>query len=532
MLPLLFLACAKVGAPAGGPVDKTPPAITAHLPAADAVSVPLGTQVELAFSEGMDHTRTETALFISPTSPVECIWRGSRLHLSFPQGLKPDQTYVITLGTGARDLRGNALTQSFTLAFATGTQLNQGRIEGRVFSRHQPAGSAYVWAYGLKPGDRDLLADPPDYRTQTGSDGRYSFSRLPAGAYRIAAFADADADQSWDAGEALALPAADLALEEGAALPAGELDLFPQGNPPPRLQRVQALDQQRLLLLFDREVALARTALELSGLAVELLYQLPGDRRKLYARTAPQTAGKAYTISHLEVEGQPLKWRESLKGDASVRGSSRPDQTPPSLVSTYPTAAGTLISQDSLVLVFSEAMAPTELGEIWIASDSTQTPAGRWLWQAAAALTFAPQPPWAPGDHRLQGRTTALRDLAGLPLRDSLFTLSFTVSASTCRLAGQVLSPTGTPVRAWVGARNAERSEQVQADAGGHFLFADLGPGTYRVFAFFDRNLNQEQDRGTLEPFLPSEPYTCLPEAVTLAPSAVREGLELHLVAP
>lgn len=507
-------------------MDKTPPAITAHFPAADAVSLPLDTQVELAFSEGMDHTRTETALFISPTSPVECTWRGSRLHLSFPQGLKPDQTYVITLGTGARDLRGNALAQSFTLAFATGTQLNQGRIEGRVFSRHQPAGSAYVWAYGPELSDRHLLADPPDYRTQTGSDGRYNFSRLPAGAYRIAAFADADADQSWDAGEALALPAADLTLEEGAALPAGDLDLFPQGNPPPRLQRVQALDQQRLLLLFDREVALARTTLELSGLAVELLYQLPGDRRKLYARTAPQAAGKAYTISHLEVEGQPLKWREP------VRGSSRPDQTPPSLVSTYPAAAGTLVSQDSLVLGFSEAMAPTELGEIWVAGDSTQTPAGRWRWQAPAVLAFVPQPPWAPGDHRLQGRTTALRDLAGLPLRDSLFTFNFTVSAPTCRLAGQVLSPTGTPIRAWVDARNTERSEQVQADAEGRFLFADLGPGTYRVFAFFDRNLNQEQDRGTLEPFLPSEPYTCLPEAVTLTASAVREGLELHLVAP
>lgn len=525
-LPLLFLACAKVGTPAGGPVDKIPPAIAAHFPAADAVSVPLDTQVELVFSEGMDRSRTEAALFISPTSPVECSWRGSRLHLHFPQGLKPDQTYVITLGTGARDLRGNALAQSFTLAFATGTQLNQGRIEGQIFDRHQPAGTAHVWAYGLNQGDHHLLVDPPDYRTQTGSDGRYTFSRLPAGSYRIAAFADADADQRWETGEALALPAADLKLEEGAALPAGDLDLFSQGNPPPRLERVQALDQQRLLLLFDREVAPERTTLEVEGLAVELLYQLPGDRRKLYARTAPQVAGKAYAISRLEVEGQPLKWREPM------RGSGRPDQTPPSLASTRPAAAGTLVSQDSLVLVFSEAMAAAELGEIWVAGDSTQTPAGRWQWQAPAVLVFVPQTPWAPGDYRLQGRADALRDLAGLALRDSLFTLSFTVPEEACRLAGQILSPAGAPVRAWVGARSAERSYQVQTDAEGRFLFTDLGPGTYRIFAFADRNLNQQQDHGSLEPFLPSEPYACLPEAITLAASAVREGLELHLVAP
>ena len=39
----------------------------------------------------------------------------------FPQGLKPDQTYVITLGSGARP-GGQCSAQSFTLAFATGAR--------------------------------------------------------------------------------------------------------------------------------------------------------------------------------------------------------------------------------------------------------------------------------------------------------------------------------------------------------------------------------------------------------------------------
>ena len=147
-------------------------------------------------------------------------------------------------------------------------------------------------------------------------------------------------------------------------------------------------------------------------------------------------------------------------------------------------------------------------------------------------LVFVPQVPWAPGSYRLQARTSSWRDLAGLPLRDSLLTLSFSVPEQVCRIAGQVLFPAGTPVQAWVGARIGERSYQVQTDAEGRFLFADLGPGAYRVFAFADRNLNQQQDRGTLEPFLPSEPYACLPEVLTLAASAIREGLELRLVVP
>jgi uncharacterized protein (DUF2141 family) len=515
-LPLLFWACAKVGPPAGGSVDKIPPTIPSHLPAADAVQVPL---------DSMERSRTEAALFISPTSPVQYHWQGSRLRLHFPQGLAADQTYVITLGTGARDLRGNTLAQSFTLAFATGPQLNQGRLEGRVFAQHQPTASAHVWAYRLKPGPHRLLTDPPDCRTQTGSDGHYVFSRLPAGSYRLVAFADGDADQSWDAGEALALPAADLELAEGATLQAGDLGLWaPAANP--QLTRVQPLDQERLLLLFDQEVDPEQVALEIQGLSVELLYQVPGDRRKLYVRTAPQQAGRSYPVTRLEVAGQPLEWREP------VRGNGRPDQAPPTLATTRPAPGGNLTPQDSLVLVFSEAMAPAELADLWVASDSTQSPAGRWQWRSPAVLTFIPQVPWPPGSYRLQGRTTALRDLAGLPLRDNLFTLTMAVPEQACRLSGRVLSPTGTPVQAWVGAQGPERCWLVQTHREGSFDFTGLGPGNYRVFAFADLNLNQGQDRGTLEPFLPSEPYTCHPEALTLAASAVREGLELHLVAP
>lgn len=520
---LLLWACAKVGPPAGGPVDQAPPAVVAHTPAADAVEVPLDAPVELLFSEAMDRSRTQAALFLSPLSPIEPGWQGRRLRLRFPQGLQPGQTYVITLGTGARDLRGNPLPQSFTLAFATGPRLDQGRIGGRVFSRHQPAGGTHVLAYGLNRGQRRLLADPPDYRTQAGNDGGYAFSRLPAGPYRLVAFADADADQTWDPGEALALPSLDLDLGDADSLRASDLDLFAAPGPP-RLERVQALDQQRLLFLFGQEVDPAQVLLEIAGLPVEFLYQLPPDRRKLYARTAPQEAGRAYPLGRLEIAGQSPEWGEP------VRGVGRPDQTPPALAATRPAAGGILAPQDTLLLIFSEAMVQAELGEVWVADDSAQTPAGRWSWQGPAVLAFAPQAPWTPGTYQLRGRTAGLRDLAGLGLRDSLFALSFTAAPLDCRLGGQVRPPARAPV--WVGALGPEQNYQVQADPEGHFLFADLPPGAYRVYAFADLNLNQQQDRGTLEPFAPAEPYTCLPEALTLAAGAAREDLELELDAP
>lgn len=506
-------------------MDRAPPRVLAHTPAADTTGVAPDTRVELVFSEAMDRRRTEDALFISPTSQVEYRWRGRRLQLHFPEGLQSGRTYVITAGTGARDLRGNALGQSFTLAFATGDRLNQGRVKGRVFNRLQPAGAAHVWAYDLERFAGRLGTDPPDYRTQSGSDGAYEFSRLSAGRYRLLAFADGNSNLGWDAGEPLALPAADLEVTEETQAQAGDLDLFPAALPAPRLMRVQSLNQRRLLLQFDQDVEQRQVVAALEGLAVEGRYQLPHEPRKLYLQTAPQEAGRSYNLE-LAVDGQPLKWREP------VRGSGRPDQAPPSVARQYP-GKGALAPEDSLALVFSEAMAPVALEDIWVPGDSSQIPAGRWKWADPVTLVFAPATPWSPGTHRLRGRTALLRDLGSLALQDSLLIFEFEVPVKSASIAGQIFDRAGAPVAgAWVSAQSQEHSYGARTDAGGHYLLKGLLPGAYRVSAFVDLDLNQQQGRGTLEPFTPSEPYACHPEAVALSPGGSAAGIDLFLTIP
>ena len=127
---LLVTSCAKVGSPSGGPIDKEAPRIISHYPEADALEVAHDAVVEITFSEAMDRERTEEAFFVSPTGPLQLKWRGNRLRVAMP--LARERTYVLTVGTGARDMRGNSLAQSFTLAFATGAQLDLGAVRGRV----------------------------------------------------------------------------------------------------------------------------------------------------------------------------------------------------------------------------------------------------------------------------------------------------------------------------------------------------------------------------------------------------------------
>jgi len=503
MLAAVLVACAKVGPPAGGPVDRTPLRVVDHRPAADATGVGLDAPVEILFSESMERRRTEEALFVSPESRVRPSWRGGK-RLVLDMELLEGRTYVITVGTGARDLRGNALEQSFTLAFATGPHLNQGCIQGRAFREHQPASGAYVWAYDLE-GFSGRMGDPPQYRTQTGRDGGYEFSRLAAARYRVLAFVDENRNRKYDEGEYLGLPAGDLGVGEEDTTRAGDLALVQHVRPRVKVQRVQAVDQRRVLLQFSAPVAAEQLEVGFEGLAVEGLYISPQDRRRAYARTSLQERGEPYFFSKLKLDGQPLEWEEP------VRGSGRTDRTRPELVDRFPQERE-IAPDDTLKLIFSEGMETGELEDFWVESDSTYGPEGTWRWPNLTTLGFVPAAPFVPGSYRLQGRGDLLRDLNGMALEDSVIVFQFRVVEQLGWISGRILG--GQPIR--VTAQCETRTYGAAADSAGRFVLEGLVPGVYTVFAFIDRDGDGAHHAGRLEPFAPAEPYCHYPQSVSL----------------
>jgi hypothetical protein len=517
----LLAACAKVGPPSGGAVDRTPPRITSHHPPADAIGLALDTRVEIVFSESMNRERTEEAIFVSPEVGARYRWRGPRLVVEFESGLQADRTYVVTVGTGALDLRRNALEESFTFAFATGERINQGRIEGWVFRDHQPAGTAHVWVYDLGHFKGRMGSDPPAYRTQSGRDGRYEFSRLSAAQYRLFAFVDKDRDQLYDKGELLALPAGDVQVEEGAQVRAGDLELFRRALLPGRLRRVQALHRTRLLLDFDEAVDPRAVEVGFEGLEVEGLYGVPQEKNKVYALTSPQEPGQPYPFAVLKVSGRAIEWKEP------VRGSGRADCTPPVVSDQFPEDQD-MAPGDTLRLVFSEAMQEGALVDFWVESDSTRALEGHWQWQGKTSLVFVPERPYEPGVYRLQGRGELLRDLAGLALKDPWVKFDFKVLAAQdlAGLRGRV--PAGVkPIRVVAQHQGRERVYRTRAAPSGFYIMADLLPGSYAVFAFEDQNENGVQDHGSLAPFELAEPYYRHPEIVDLSAGGLAEGIDL-----
>ena len=497
------LGCAKQGRPTGGPVDETAPVVVGHQPASDATGVDRLGAVTLLFSEAMDRRRTEEAVFLAPRSDFDSDWKGRRLRITVPGGLAEEHTYVVTVGTDARDLRGNRLEQSFQLAFATGDRLDAGSLSGRVLTAElDPQRGAFVWAYDMELFEGRTGVDPPAYVTQSGADGGFRFDRLAGSRYRIISFLDGNRNQRPDPGEPVGLAPGDTVASADGVAEAGALVLAP-GQLPARVKRIGAVDRRRVLLAFEREVEAADVEVEVGALAVERIYPHPTDPQKVYAVTSAQEPGRTYRPT-VRLAGLPVEVPRE-----PVRGTDRPDRRPPQVVGRRP--QGLTVEADSLILTFSEPMDTTAVpsGEDGAAADSAASlPGGRWRWSGPLSLAFTPEPPLAPGRHQLRVALEGLRDPAGNEPRDSTARLEFELLAppDLASVEGRVSWPAGAaPVQVRLQGPDGPAHGAV-ADSAGAFAFRGIAPGTWRLSAFLDRDGDGEHGLGRLEPYTAAEP--------------------------
>lgn len=499
-----FLAagCAKQGSPGGGAIDQAAPRVVGHRPAADTTGVAVDRPIAIDFSEEMDRERTEEAVFLAPHTDVDLVWSGARLRLEPRAGLAAGRTYVVTVGTEARDLRGNRLESSFSFAFATGARLDSGAVEGRIVDAdHGPARGAFVWAYDMARFDGRTALSPPAYVTQTGADGRYRLDRLATGTYRVIAFQDGNRDQKPDAAEAVSLPAGDVAVAADRVAPGGD-QFLTTGDAEVRVERATAVDRTHIALVLSRPVDAARLSLEFPGLPVRAIYVAADDPRRVFAVTADQEPGRSYR-PRVQLDGRTLAGPEE-----GVRGSARVDTRAPTVTGTEP--AGAVVRADHLVIRFGEAMdtAATPTVTDWVESDSPPAAEGSWRWAGPTRLVFTFARPRPAGVQRLAVRLASVHDLSGRVPADSVAVFAFDVlpEADLCEVSGAARWSAERPVRLALTSATGTVAHAEAAEGGG-FRMAGLAPGTYALYAFVDRDGDGQLSAGHLDPYAPSEPY-------------------------
>ena len=556
LVGMAVIACAREGMPPGGPRDTFSPYVVESDPPPGSTHVPTDVTPAITFNERIEPRSIEGSIFIAPIVEfdTETNWGGDQVRIRFEEPVDGDRTYIITVGTGIRDLRGNRMDSTYVYALSTGAHIDQGEVSGVAVYNDRPARGAYVWAYSLsgKP-DPDPAGTPPDFLTQAGTDGTFGFSHLSADGYRFFAFMDQGRDRLYDAGaDPIGIPTRDVVLSDGK-MEDGPMWFRLAVNDTASLHVVSARpSHQRELNVILNEAA-RRDLVEDAGayailgvedgesLEVTAAYPDLEDSTAVVLVTAPQTRGKGYrlTVSGLEdAWGEPL---DSTRNSVEFTGSSYEDSSPPQMLEVRPGGPGDRsqdIAQSTGIRLFFDE--PVSLGAHAVTlRDSTGTEvAGGLQWISPTAAEFRPDSLlWPRADYVVRVLAGLVQNGSGQALqteRDRSDTLDYSFStidpADYGSLSGRFEDGDASgagPVQVFLFRDREEGAvSELRLDVPGDFRFDSVLPGRYILQAYRDANGNGRFDFGTAMPFTPAERSMVHPDTVE-----VRSGWETEDVA-
>lgn len=240
-------ACAREGAPPGGPVDRRPPVLVKTVPDTFAVVPDFKGPVRFVFderiSEKVSGSTLDDAVLVSPqTGNVRVSHDRQGISVTMGGGFRPDITYRITLLPVLSDLFNNRMHDPVDLVFSTGAAFNKTAVAGMVWDR--VTGKGVPSALVEMTSDSDSLV----YRSETDSAGVYAFRYLPAGRYGLLAFQDQNRNDRPDFSELqgrrrlLIGPTDTLIMNDSTLRP---------DTTPARVTDANALDSMTVVVQFD-----------------------------------------------------------------------------------------------------------------------------------------------------------------------------------------------------------------------------------------------------------------------------------------
>lgn len=203
---LFLIGCATdyKRAPYGGPEDRNNPRIKSSSLSDNSLNVDKDSSIKIYFSEYIDRNSTRNALDISPRSAknkAEVLWYDKSVKINF-SNLGENMTVVLNINPSLKDLRGNTLTDSYSISFSTGDKIDKRKISGKIngaISKDEIIPVNYskvrINLYTLSPDDSLIYGrSEPEYSSGISSDMTFELKNLTSGIYKIVAFNDLNND--------------------------------------------------------------------------------------------------------------------------------------------------------------------------------------------------------------------------------------------------------------------------------------------------------------------------------------------------
>jgi len=195
----LVTHCASEAAPGGGPPDKTPPSLVNVSVITGSTSIAPDQEIVFNFSENIDPDNIEKNVLVFPISNevIHVRTRGRNLSVSPDKEWDPNVVYTLIIGKGVSDIRGNNIEKPIQISFTSGKEIPKNKILGKVNNLDQNI-SATI-AISRKNANPDSVLGFPEYYTQVGPDGDFTFEYLPKEEFYLAGYLDLDESNSYKA---------------------------------------------------------------------------------------------------------------------------------------------------------------------------------------------------------------------------------------------------------------------------------------------------------------------------------------------
>ena len=205
---LLSASCARQGYPNGGPVDKEPPMAKSMSPSNESLHF-TGNRFSIDFDEYIQLKDADNNVIVSPPMNPKPEYKanGRRLEVTLRDTLQPNMTYLFQFKGAVVDFHEGNPLPSLEYAFSTGDAIDSMELRGTVVDAltGKPAEETLsILAYPADAQDSVVALQNPIYMTRSDKQGRFLFSHIRKGDFRIVALDDANKNMRFNPGEAIA----------------------------------------------------------------------------------------------------------------------------------------------------------------------------------------------------------------------------------------------------------------------------------------------------------------------------------------
>lgn len=501
-------SCATPTSPTGGPADKEGPTIVSTRPETGTVNFS-GREIVLEFSEFVDRNSLNNAIVIEPDVGLNYSldWGRKSVAIEFASSLPDLTTIIVTIGTELRDVNGNKLSTPQKIAVSTGPDIDEGSLRGKILDAQTGKGNE---------GQRVLLYRSPfdlsqkaDYIAETDTGGTFQFSYLRQGDYKAFWVDDRNRNKIWDREKERAQPFLKkvVTLDEAEADTLSTLYLAPADTVSPQLQGIGLFSSRRMRLRFSEsirlqdqtEISITDTLGKVSSDAFPL-YIPPSDPYVLFVQSRNTLAPERSYVMHVKQVSDLIG---NVTDSTAYRftGSAQEDTTEQRVIRRR--YRNGIYPDESIEVVYA---APIQSGPV---IDSVKIVKGTDLLRENKGveavrnrLRIKPEGRWEPGlEYELR-----IWD----PIQGDYISFSpeiwFEKRQGKLNIMREDTTDSGTPTLTLL-VESAERGTMIDTTFVGSVTVDHLPPMNYTVKSYLDRNGNGRWDHGTVDPYMPPEPY-------------------------